>query len=58
MVNVPYAGHTNPTLPLASELVKRGHSTYYFIFNCGIGCIAPDQRGIGISDKPVYDKGT
>lgn len=29
MVNVPYAGHTNPTLPLAQELVKRGHHVYY-----------------------------
>lgn len=24
MINVPYAGHTNPTLPLARELVHRG----------------------------------
>lgn len=29
MINVPYAGHTNPTLPLAAELVKRGHSVIY-----------------------------
>ncbi len=29
MVNVPYAGHTNPTLSLARELVKRGHSVTY-----------------------------
>lgn len=29
MINVPYAGHTNPTLPLAVELVKRGHSVAY-----------------------------
>lgn len=29
MVNVPYAGHTNPTLLLASELVKRGYSVTY-----------------------------
>ena len=29
MINVPYAGHTNPTLPLATELVKRGHSVVY-----------------------------
>lgn len=29
MINVPYAGHTNPTLPLAAELVKRGHSVVY-----------------------------
>ena len=29
MVNVPYAGHTNPTLPLAKELVQRGHLVFY-----------------------------
>lgn len=27
MVNVPYAGHVNPTLPLTKELVMRGHKT-------------------------------
>ena len=29
MVNLPYAGHTNPTLPLAGELVRRGHRVTY-----------------------------
>ena len=29
MVNVPYSGHVNPTLPLACEFVKRGHSVQY-----------------------------
>lgn len=29
MVNVPYAGHTNPTLPLAKALVRHGHSVCY-----------------------------
>ena len=29
MINLPYAGHTNPTLPLAKELVRRGHSLTY-----------------------------
>lgn len=29
MVNIPYAGHTNPTLYLARELVKRGHAVQY-----------------------------
>ncbi|MDD4074727.1 MAG: glycosyltransferase [Eubacteriales bacterium] len=29
MVNIPYAGHTNPTLYLARELVKRGHTVQY-----------------------------
>ena len=29
MINVPYAGHTNPTLPLAKELVRRGHQVIY-----------------------------
>ena len=29
MVNVPYSGHVNPTLPLTRELVKRGHSVQY-----------------------------
>ncbi len=29
MVNVPYSGHTNPTLPLAQELVRRGHDVWY-----------------------------
>lgn len=29
MVNLPFAGHTNPTLPLAKSLVKRGHKVTY-----------------------------
>lgn len=29
MINVPYSGHTNPTLPLANELNKRGHKVLY-----------------------------
>lgn len=29
MVNVPYAGHVNPTLPLTKELVNRGHQVTY-----------------------------
>ena len=28
MVNVPYAGHTNPTLPLTRKLVARGHRSH------------------------------
>lgn len=28
-VNVPYAGHTNPTLPLVRALVNRGHHVSY-----------------------------
>lgn len=29
MINLPFAGHTNPTLPLTEELVRRGHSVTY-----------------------------
>ena len=29
MINLPFAGHTNPTLPLTEELVKRGHNVSY-----------------------------
>ena len=29
MVNLPYAGHTNPTLPLTRELIRRGHRVTY-----------------------------
>ena len=29
MVNLPFAGHTNPTLPLSRELVNRGHAVTY-----------------------------
>ena len=29
MINLPFTGHTNPTLPLTEVLVKRGHSVYY-----------------------------
>lgn len=29
MVNVPFSGHVNPTLPLAKELVERGHDVSY-----------------------------
>lgn len=29
MINLPFAGHTNPTLPLTRELVSRGHRVVY-----------------------------
>ena len=29
MINVPFSGHTNPTLPLAEALVRRGHRVFY-----------------------------
>ena len=29
MINLPFSGHVNPTLPLAEELVKRGHGVDY-----------------------------
>lgn len=29
MINLPYSGHTNPTLGLAADLVKRGHFVGY-----------------------------
>ena len=29
MINLPFSGHVNPTLPLAERLVKRGHSVDY-----------------------------
>ncbi|MDR2895116.1 MAG: hypothetical protein LBV30_00455 [Propionibacteriaceae bacterium] len=29
MINVPFAGHTNPTLPLAAALVEAGHQVTY-----------------------------
>ncbi|MDD6038757.1 MAG: glycosyltransferase [bacterium] len=29
MINVPFSGHVNPTLPLAAGLVKRGHAVDY-----------------------------
>ena len=29
MINLPFSGHVNPTLPLAECLVKRGHSVDY-----------------------------
>ncbi len=29
MINLPYHGHTNPTLPLTRELVRRGHRITY-----------------------------
>lgn len=31
MVNVPFSGHVNPTLPLAKELVSRGHNVSYIL---------------------------
>lgn len=33
MVNVPFSGHVNPTLPLAKELVARGHNVSYILTN-------------------------
>ena len=29
MINLPYSGHTNPTLPLTKALVSRGHTVTY-----------------------------
>ena len=29
MINLPFAGHTNPTLPLAAALVRNGHQVSY-----------------------------
>ena len=29
MVNLPFSGHTNPTLPLTRELIRRGHDVTY-----------------------------
>ena len=29
MINLPYSGHVNPTLPLTRELVRRGHHVTY-----------------------------
>jgi MGT family glycosyltransferase len=29
MINLPYSGHVNPTLPLTKELVSRGHRVTY-----------------------------
>ncbi|MDO5156270.1 MAG: glycosyltransferase [Eubacteriales bacterium] len=29
MVNLPFSGHTNPTLPLTAKLVERGHRVVY-----------------------------
>lgn len=29
MINLPFSGHTNPTLPLTEKLVKRGHKVKY-----------------------------
>lgn len=29
MLNLPFSGHTNPTLPLTAELVKKGHEVTY-----------------------------
>ena len=33
MVNEPFSGHVNPTLPLAKELVARGHNVSYILTN-------------------------
>ncbi|MGN1088901.1 MAG: glycosyltransferase, partial [Huintestinicola sp.] len=33
IANVPFSGHINPTLPLAKELVKRGHHVSYILTN-------------------------
>ena len=29
MVNLPFSGHTNPTLPLTAKLVEAGHEVTY-----------------------------
>lgn len=29
MVNLPFSGHTNPTLPLTTKLVEFGHKVTY-----------------------------
>ncbi|HHX57962.1 MAG TPA: glycosyl transferase [Clostridiales bacterium] len=33
MINLPYTGHTNPTLGLAKKLVERGHIVDYILSN-------------------------
>ncbi len=32
LINLPSHGHTNPTLPLVAELVRRGHRVTYYSF--------------------------
>ena len=29
MINLPFSGHTNPTLPLTRKLVSKGHNVTY-----------------------------
>lgn len=31
--SIPAHGHTNPTLPVVSELVRKGHEVWYYSFN-------------------------
>ena len=31
MVNIPFSGHTNPTLSLARDLVSSGHEVSYIL---------------------------
>lgn len=33
MINLPFSGHVNPTLPLTADLVKRGHKVDYICTN-------------------------
>ena len=49
--NIPAYGHTNPTLEVVRELVKRGHEVHYYSFrefrdrieNTGAACICCDE---------------
>ena len=62
--SIPAHGHTNPTIPVVEELVKRGHEVWYYSFlefkerieAAGARFIACDEFLPSISDKELERK--
>src|SRR5690625_7570656 len=62
--SIPAHGHTNPTIPVVEELVKRGHQVWYYSFlefqekieAAGASFIACDEYLPQISQKELDRK--
>ena len=50
--SIPAHGHTNPTIPVVTELVKEGHKVWYYSFNEFKEKIESELK-IGFNTKPV-----
>lgn len=61
MINLPYSGHTNPTLPLTEMLVRKGHNVTYInaesfrgkIERTGARFVPYNDFPVGLSDQKI-----